>query len=87
MAGDLNLRIKKMLIEALKLDGVTSESISDDAPLFGGGLGLDSLDALQLAVSVEETFGVQVADEQAGKTAFASVNALASFIAQRKPGA
>lgn len=82
--GELNLQIKKMLIDALKLDGVTPDTIVDDAPLFGGGLGLDSLDALQLAVSVEETFGVAVADEKAGKTAFASVNALASFILQRK---
>jgi acyl carrier protein len=86
MAAELNLRIKKMLIDALKLDGVTPETIKDDAPLFGGGLGLDSLDALQLAVSVEETFGVQVADEQAGKTAFASVDALAKFISQRVGG-
>ncbi|MCC6811797.1 MAG: acyl carrier protein [Deltaproteobacteria bacterium] len=85
--ADLKLRIKQMLIDALKLDGVTPESIDDSAPLFGGGggLGLDSLDALQLAVSVEETFGVQVADEKAGKTAFASVNALASYIAAQKP--
>ena len=88
--ADLKLRIKQMLIDALKLDGVTPESIDDSAPLFGGGgggLGLDSLDALQLAVSVEETFGVQVADEKAGKTAFASVNALASYIAAQKPAA
>ncbi len=80
---ELNNQIKRMLIDALKLE-TTPEAIKDDAPLFGSGLGLDSLDALQLAVSVEETFGVPVADEQAGKTAFASVNALAKFIAARR---
>jgi acyl carrier protein len=80
---ELNNQIKRMLIDALKLE-TTPEAIKDDAPLFGAGLGLDSLDALQLAVSVEETFGVPVADEQAGKTAFASVNALAKFIESRR---
>ena len=82
MSDDLNLRVKQMLIDALKLDK-TPADIADDAPLFGSGLGLDSLDALQLAVSVEETFGVPVADEAAGKQAFGSVNALAAFIRAR----
>ena len=79
MSDDLNQRVKQMLIDALKLDKTPSD-IVDDAPLFGSGLGLDSLDALQLAVSVEETFGIPIADESAGKRAFGSVNALAAFI-------
>jgi acyl carrier protein len=81
--SDLKQQVKVMLVEALKLD-VTPDSIDDTAPLFGTGLGLDSLDALQLAVSVEETFGVPIGDEATGKTAFASVTALAAHIARAK---
>ena len=80
MADNLNVQIKRMLIEALKLDGMTIESIVDEAPLFGGGLGLDSLDALQLAMAVEERFGVAVPDGDGGRQAFASVAALADWI-------
>jgi acyl carrier protein len=80
----LKPQVKALIIEALKLDGVTPESIDDYAPLFGTGLGLDSLDALQLAVSIEERFGVQIADEAAGRSAFASVAALAEHIASVK---
>jgi acyl carrier protein len=83
MSVELKHQVKKMLVEALKLD-VKPEAIDDDAPLFGSGLGLDSLDALQLAVSVEETFGVQIGDEATGKTAFASVAALAAYIQKAK---
>lgn len=77
---ELEQRIKVMLVDALKLNR-TPESIPSEAPLFqAGGLGLDSLDALQLAVSVEETFGVPVGDESVGKVAFRSVAALAEFL-------
>jgi len=76
----LEQRIKVMLVESLKLNR-DPESIPSDAPLFqAGGLGLDSLDALQLAVSVEETFGVPIGDEGVGKIAFRSVAALAEFL-------
>ena len=83
MADTLKQQIKVMLVEALKLD-IAPETIDEDAPLFGTGLGLDSLDALQLAVSVEETFGVPIGDEVTGKTAFASVTALAAHISKAK---
>jgi acyl carrier protein len=81
---DVTEQVKAMLIEALKLD-LTPAQIADDAPLFsdGEGLRLDSLDALQLAVSVEETFGVSVPDEAAGKAAFRSVRTLADFVRAR----
>ncbi|MBI5509251.1 MAG: acyl carrier protein [Deltaproteobacteria bacterium] len=84
---ELKERLKKVIIQELHLDGVAPESISDSAPLFGGGLSLDSLDALQLAVAVEEHFGVRVADESEGKAAFASVDALASYITARQKSA
>ncbi len=82
---DLLLSVKNMLIEACKLD-LDAGQIDAEAPLFGGGLGLDSLDALQLAVSVEEKFGVTVPDEAAGKEAFRSAAGLAEYIrARQKP--
>lgn len=76
--------IKSMIIEELHLGDTDPASIVDDAPLFGEGLGLDSLDALQLAVAVEERFGVRIGDEVQGKAAFASVNALTSFIEEHR---
>jgi len=77
---DLEQRIKVMLVNALKLNRAP-ESIQSDAPLFeADGLGLDSLDALQLAVSVEEIFGVPIGDESVGQVAFRSVASLAAFL-------
>jgi acyl carrier protein len=84
---ELKQRIKRMIIEELHLESVTPEGINDSSPLFGEGLGLDSLDALQLAVAVEERFGVRIGDEAEGKAAFASVDAMAAFILARQPGA
>jgi acyl carrier protein len=72
-------RLKKLIVERLKLQ-VDQDSIDDDAPLFGEGLGLDSIDALELVVGLEQEFGVQVPDEAVGREAFASINALADFV-------
>lgn len=79
----LKTKIKEMIVRDLELKGVRPEDITDDAPLFVEGLGLDSLHALQLAVSVEENFGVPIPDEKVGRMAFASVNALAEYIVRR----
>ncbi len=84
---DLKVRLKKMIVDELHLDDMTPAGIDDGAALFGDGLGLDSLDALQLAVAVEEHFGVRIGDETEGKVAFASVDALAEFIAARQQSA
>jgi len=72
-------RLKKLIILRLKLQ-MEPEAIDDDAPLFGEGLGLDSIDALELVVGLEQEFGVQVPDEAVGREAFASINALAEFV-------
>ncbi|MHB8172987.1 MAG: acyl carrier protein [Nitrospirota bacterium] len=72
-------RLKKLIIQRLKLQ-MAPNSIDDDAPLFGEGLGLDSIDALELVVGLEQEFGVQVPDEAVGREAFASINALAEFV-------
>ena len=82
---ELKERLKQVIISELHLDGVVPTSIANSAPLFGTGLGLDSLDALQLAVAVEDNFGVRIGDEAEGKKAFASVDALAAYIAVRMP--
>jgi acyl carrier protein len=76
----LKARIKQALIEELDLRGKTADDIDDAAPLFGEGLGLDSLDALQLAMAIEERFGVAVPEGDAGREVFASVDAIARFL-------
>lgn len=76
----LKQRIKQALIEELDLRGKTEADIDDAAPLFGAGLGLDSLDALQLAMAIEERFGVAVPEGEAGREVFASVDAIAAFL-------
>ena len=72
--------LKKMIIDVLKLEEITADEIKDDAPLFKEGLGLDSIDALELVVAIENIFNVIIEDEDVGKRALASVNALTRFI-------
>ena len=72
--------LKKMIIDTLKLEDITVEEIGDDTPLFREGLGLDSLDALELVVAIEKNFNVIIEDENVGKKAFESIRALAVFI-------
>ena len=80
---ELNTRI----IEALNLQDVTPEQIIDDAPLFGTGLGLDSIDALELVVMMEKHYGIIIKGIEEGGPAFRSVRALADFIDARQAGA
>ena len=80
MDTDLKRKLKELLIERLKFEDMTPDDIPDDEPLFAGGLGLDSIDALELVVLVEEKFHVSIPDEEVGRQAFASVSALVQFI-------
>ncbi len=73
-------RIKRVIISSLNLEGMTPQEIDDDAPLFGEGLGLDSVDALELVVALEKEYGVRIDSEEIGQEAFASVTALAEFV-------
>jgi acyl carrier protein len=82
----LNAEIKALLVEALDIRSKKPSDIEDDAPLFGDGLKLDSLDALQLAVALEERYGVEVPEGDEGRRVFASVNAIAAFIARVQAG-
>jgi len=72
-----------MVIETLKIEDITVEDIENDEPLFREGLGLDSIDALELVVAIEKIFNIIIEDEDVGKKAFASINALAKFIQDR----
>jgi acyl carrier protein len=83
---ELKSQIKRALIEELDLRGKSERDIDDAAPLFGEGLGLDSLDALQLAMAIEERFGVAVPEGDAGRAVFASVNAIAAFVLRARAG-
>jgi len=73
-------QLKCRLIESLNLEGMVPEQIDAAAPLFGQGLGLDSLDAIEVAVLVERDYGVSVRSLNLGREVFGSVNSLAAFI-------
>lgn len=76
-------RIKHLLVDKLHLEGLSPESIGDDLPLFGEGLGLDSVDALELVVALEKEFALRIQSHEVGREAFASVAALAAYVEGR----
>jgi acyl carrier protein len=82
---DMSIRedLKTVLIRELNLEDISPADIGDDAPLFGEGLGLDSLDAVELVVQVQKHFGVEIKDMEEGREAFRSINTLAAFIEER----
>jgi acyl carrier protein len=76
----LKRKLKELLVSGLRLHDTTPDAIADDQPIFVEGLGLDSIDALELVVLIEEHFGIAIPDEEVGKSAFASIDALADYI-------
>ncbi|ABA89887.1 acyl carrier protein [Syntrophotalea carbinolica DSM 2380] len=80
----LKEELKQAIVADLNLEDMTPEEIEDDEPLFGEGLGLDSLDAVELVVLLQKHFGVEVKDMEEGREAFVSIDALAAFIEQRR---
>ena len=83
---DLRTSIKEMLVKNLMLQ-TTAAEIGDDLPLFGpGGLGLDSIDALELVVSMEKTFGVGVPNSEVAGKALKTVNTIHDYILEKKAG-
>jgi acyl carrier protein len=82
--GETRTRLKSLLVSSLNLEGTDPASIEDEAPLFGPeGLGLDSVDALELVVALEKAFGVKIDSHEIGKEAFASIAALADYVESR----
>jgi acyl carrier protein len=78
---EFKTRIKSVIIQSLALEDVAPQDIDDAAPLFGEGLGLDSIDALELVIAIKEEFGVSFpATSAESRPHFASVNALASYV-------
>jgi Acyl carrier protein len=77
--------IAQLLVDALNLEGVKANEIEPDAPLFGGGLGLDSIDALEIALAISQKFGVQMqADDEQTRKAFATLATLTEFVETHK---
>jgi acyl carrier protein len=79
----LKAEIKQLIVDRLKLE-VEPASIADAQPLFGEGLGLDSIDALELVLGVEQAFGVKIEDEEMGAQALSSVDSLADFVVRKR---
>lgn len=77
---ELILKLKKEIIEVLNLEDVKPEDIDDNAPLFGEGLSLDSIDALELIVLMEKNYGIKIKDPNEGKDIFKSVTVMAEYI-------
>lgn len=78
--------LAELLIESLNLEGVAAADIDPEAPLFGTGLGLDSIDALELALAISKRYGFQLkSDNEENRRAFASLRALSSHIQQHQP--
>lgn len=77
---DLKYTLKKQIIEELNLQDIKPEDIEDEAPLFGDGLGLDSIDALELVVLMENYHGVKITDETVGKKVLYSINTMVEYI-------
>jgi acyl carrier protein len=77
---EIKLTLKRLLIDGLRLETLKPEDVDDAAPIFVEGLGLDSVDALELVVLVEEKFNIQIPDEDVGRKAFASIDALADYV-------
>ena len=84
--NDLIQKIKELIIQRLKLLDMTPEMIETDAPLFGEGLGLDSIDALELVLGLEKEFGVIIPDAEVGRKVFRSVKTMAQYVLDQQAG-
>ena len=85
---ELEAEIKELIVESLRLEDVTPSSIDAEAAIFGEGLGLDSIDALELGIAVQKKYGIKMSSDAAeNKTHFASVRNLARFVQSRRAAA
>lgn len=81
---ELKQELKAKIIENLNLEDFTVEDIADNDPLFGEGLGLDSIDALELIVMLDKDYGIKIADPKQGKDIFESIETMAKFIKENQ---
>ncbi|UOE40834.1 phosphopantetheine-binding protein [Chryseobacterium suipulveris] len=81
---NLKEELKHKIIEVLNLEDVSADEIKTDAPLFGGGLGLDSIDALELIVLLDKEYGIKLSDPKKGKEIFESIDTMAKFIEENR---
>jgi acyl carrier protein len=81
---ELVAKIKEEIIEVLNLEDVKPEDIDENEPLFGEGLGLDSIDALELIVLMEKNYGIKLKDPTQGREIFKSINILALYIRENR---
>ncbi|HZN40215.1 MAG TPA: phosphopantetheine-binding protein [Planctomycetota bacterium] len=85
MADTLEAQLKRLIVDTLALEDVSPESIETEAPLFGEGLGLDSIDALEIALAVHAKFGVKtVANDEKNREYYHSIGSLARFIRMKQ---
>ncbi len=81
---DLKTSLKQQIIDSLNLQGMKPEQIDDNAPLFGEGLGLDSIDSLELMVLLERNYGIKIEDAREGRKILTSVQTMAEYIQQHR---
>ena len=81
---ELILTLKEQIIDALNLEEITPEDIDNEAPLFGDGLGLDSIDALELIVILDRFYGIKLANPAEGKEIFKNINTIADYISKNR---
>ena len=84
MSAELREEIKQLIVDALQLEDIDPKSISDTAALFGGGLNLDSIDALELAAAIAQKYSIEVSQDQQTRDAFRSVSHLADFVTKKR---
>ncbi|MFK7812839.1 MAG: phosphopantetheine-binding protein [Maribacter sp.] len=82
--SELKLELKEKIIEQLNLEDIAIEEIANTDPLFGEGLGLDSIDALELIVMLDKDYGIKLADPKQGKSIFESIDSMAAYIEENR---
>lgn len=82
--NELIEELKEAIIDALNLEEMSADDIDENADLFGDGLGLDSIDALELIVLLEKKYGIKLADPSAGKEIFKNVSTIADFVSKNR---
>ena len=81
---ELKLELKTKLINALNLEDMTHDDINDSDALFGDGLGLDSIDALELIVLLDKDYGIKMTNPEEGKTVFQSISSMVTYISNNR---